>query len=166
VILSTESKRVDIFVGYKASIGPCPECGTDCPLHDHSPGRVWRHLETIQFTTYLNCEPPRGCCSQHGTKTLQLPWALKHFRFTLLFETLAIKVIQASHSDQEATNLLGIGWHSLQTIMKRAVERGLQRRTNEEIAWLGMDEKSFRKGHDYISVTMHLSNSKAWQMQN
>jgi transposase len=160
VNLSTQSKRVDIFVDYKASTGPCPKCGADCPLHDHSPGRVWRHLDTMQFATYLNCEPPRICCSEHGTKTLQLPWAQKHSRFTLLFETFAIKVIQASRSVQDATSLLGIGWHQLQAIMKRAVERGLQRRSNEEIAWLGMDEKSFRKGHDYISVVNDLEGGR------
>jgi len=114
----------------------------------------------MQFATYLNCEPPRICCSEHGTKTLQLPWAQKHSRFTLLFETFAIKVIQASRSVQDATSLLGIGWHQLQAIMKRAVERGLQRRSNEEIAWLGMDEKSFRKGHDYISVVNDLEGGR------
>jgi transposase len=36
--------------------------------------------------------------------------------------------------------------------MKRAVDRGLERRGNDQIAWIGMDEKSFRKGHDYISL--------------
>lgn len=160
VNLSTTNKRVDIFVDYKESIGPCPECGVDSPLHDHSPGRVWRHLDTMQFATYLNCDPPRICCRQHGTKTLQLPWAQKHSRFTLLFEAFAIKVTQASRSVQEATSLLGIGWHQLQTIMTRAVERGLQRRSNQEIAWLGMDEKSFRKGHDYISMVNDLEGGR------
>lgn len=160
VNLSTKSKRIDIFVDYKASSGPCPECGADCPLHDHSPSRVWRHLDTMQFATYLNCEPPRVCCSEHGTKTLQLPWAQKHSRFTVLFETFAIKVTEASRSVQEATTLLGIGWHQLQAIMTRAVERGLQRRGKEEIAWLGMDEKSFRKGHNYISVVNDLEGGR------
>ena len=44
--------------------------------------------------------------------------------------------------------------------MKRAVERGLIRRQEGEITWLGMDEKSFRKGHDYISVLNDLDQGR------
>ena len=34
--------------------------------------------------------------------------------------------------------------------MDRAVERGIQRREIENVRHVGMDEKSFGRGHDYV----------------
>jgi len=39
-----------------------------------------------------------------------------------------------------------------QKIMKRAVERGLEKRDLVEVRYLGLDEKSFRQGQDYVTV--------------
>lgn len=152
VKLSVDKQRVDIFIEYGELTGFCPECGSACRVYDHSPGRTWRHLDTMKFGTYLHCEPPRAECEQHGIKTLRIPWAGKHSRFTQLFEAFAIEVVLAGRSLKDVGELLGLGWYSLHSIMKRAVERGLERRSNDDLAWIGMDEKSFRKGHDYISL--------------
>jgi transposase len=158
VKLNVEKLRVDIFVEYNPTSGTCPECAAVCRVYDQSPSRMWRHLDTMQFETFLHCEPPRVECQEHGVKTLPLPWAGKHSRFTQVFEAFAIKVILASRSLKDAGDLLRLGWHPLHSIMKRAVERGLARRENDEMAWIGMDEKSFRKGHDYISILNDLED--------
>ena len=160
VKLSVETMRVDIFVEHGELTGTCPECGAACRVYDRSPGRVWRHLDTMRFGTYLHCEPPRTECAEHGIKTMSMPWAGKHSRFTQLFEAFAINVMLASRSLQEAGKLLRLEWHQLHGIMKRAVERGLKRRGNDEIAWIGMDEKSFRKGHNYVSIMNDLEHSR------
>lgn len=44
--------------------------------------------------------------------------------------------------------------------MAQAVGRGLTRRGNDEIPWIGMDEKSFRSGHNYISVANDLEGRR------
>jgi hypothetical protein len=56
------------------------------------------------------------------------PWAGKHSRFTLFFEAFAIEVLQACRTVKAAAALLGLSWDAAQTIMDRAVERGLERR--------------------------------------
>lgn len=160
VKLSIEKMRVDIFIKYGELTGTCPECGAACRVYDRSPGRTWRHLDTMQFGTYLYCEPPRTECAEHGIKTMSMPWAGKHSRFTQLFEAFAINVMLASRSLQEAGKLLRLEWHQLHGIIKRAVERGLERRENDKIAWVGMDEKSFRKGHNYVSIMNDLEHSR------
>ena len=160
VKLSVENRRVDIFVDYTDTTGVCPECGEPCRIYDRSPGRSWRHLDTMQFNTYLHCDPPRVECKRHGIKTMRLPWAGKHARFTLLFEAFAVEVIQASRSLRDAEDLLGLNWHQVQAIMKRAVTRGLERRGHDEVPWIGMDEKSFGKGHDYISTINDLERGR------
>jgi transposase len=164
VDLNIEKLRVDIHVSYDGDRGCCPQCDAECRVYDQSAERSWRHLDTMQFGTYLHSKSPRIKCQEHGVITMSLPWADKHSGFTLLFEAFAIRVLQASRSTQDAGRLLGVGWHQLQSIMDRAVERGLARRDSEEIAWIGMDEKSFRKGHNYISVINDLENRRVLEV--
>lgn len=160
VKLNPEKQKVDLFLRFGPGKGICPECGATCPLYDCAPVRTWRHLDTMQFETFLHCEPPRVECADHGIRSMQLPWAAKHSRFTLLFEQFAISVIEACRSLADAGKLLRLSWHRIQSIINRAVERGLERREKEEMAWIGMDEKSFRKGHDYISLMNDLEGAR------
>jgi transposase len=44
--------------------------------------------------------------------------------------------------------------------MDRAVERGLERREATPIRNVGIDEKSFGKGHDYITVLTDIDGSR------
>ncbi len=44
--------------------------------------------------------------------------------------------------------------------MRRAVERGLERRQLEELNDLGMDEKSFKRGQSYITLLTDLDQSR------
>jgi transposase len=44
--------------------------------------------------------------------------------------------------------------------MRRAVERGLERRELEALKHLGMDEKSFKRGHSYITLLSDLEQSR------
>lgn len=158
--LSLKDLRVDITVNYLEEEAPCPECGTLCPIYDHQRKRTWRHMDTMQYETYLHSRTPRMKCQKHGVRNIQIPWAEKHARFTLLFEGHAIEVLQASRNIEEARKLLSINWHQAQSIMKRAVERGLRRRKDEEIPWLGMDEKSFRSKQSYVSLVNDLEGGR------
>jgi transposase len=93
-------------------------------------------------------------------KTIVAPWAGKHSRFTLLFEAFAIEVLQACRTVNAAAILLGVSWDAVQSIMDRAVARGLERRETTHIPHLGIDEKSFRKKHDYITVLTDVDGSR------
>lgn len=151
VDLSMTDLRVDIFIEHTDDQGTCPECAAVCPQHDSRKERSWRHLNTMQFSTYLHSAVPRVRCEQHGVKTVNIPWAGKHSRFTLLFEAFAIRVLTAARSVEEARKLLGLNWHQVEAIKMRAVQRGLARRKETTICYIGIDEKQFRSGHCYIS---------------
>jgi transposase len=114
----------------------------------------------MQFTTELVARLPRCRCPDHGVKTIVPPWAGKHSRFTLFFEAFAIEVLQACRTVKAAAALLGLSWDAAQTIMDRAVERGLERREANPILHVGIDEKSFGKGHDYITVLTDIDGSR------
>ena len=160
VDLRLEDRRVDVRLKHIGLGVACPECGRDYGLADHADERRWRHLDTMQFTTELVARLPRCRCPEHGVKTIVPPWAGKHSRFTLLFEAFAIEVLQACRNVKAAAAILGLSWDSLQTIMNRAVERGLERREATPIPHLGIDEKSFGRGHDYITVLTDLDGSR------
>lgn len=138
----------------------CPECGAKSPMYDRSV-RQWRHLDTCQFTTVLCARVPRVECGAHGVKTVRVPWAEPGSRFTLLFERLAIAWLKEATPTAVARRL-GLSWDEANGIMQRAVRRGLARRTLESttVKRLGIDEKSFLKRHQYVSVVVDLDRSR------
>ena len=161
VTLDLAAKKVEVEIGYDLSKSmECPECQKSCSHYDHRELREWRHLDTMQFETVLHCEVPRCNCPEHGVKTLRVPWAGKSSRFTLLFESFAIDVLQACSSVKAAAELMGLNWHQVNQIKRRAVARGLERRESAPIKHLGIDEKSFRKGHNYVSLLTDLEGSR------
>lgn len=164
VSLCLEEKRVAISLRPVGVRVTCPECGVECSIADHAPERTWRHLDTMQFETRLSARVPRANCKTCGVKTTMVPWAGKHSRFTLLFEAFAIQVIQACGNVKNAAALIGLDWDSVHRIMQRAVERGLERRELESIEYVGIDEKSFRRGHSYVAMLVDLTGSRVLEV--
>ena len=125
VNLDMSAHRVDIQIEYKGVTGTCPECGANCPRHDDRKQRSWRHLDTMQFVACLYCSVPRVHCKAHGTRTVKVPWADKNSRFTMLFESFAVRALQAARSIEEGRKRSGLNWHQVDAIKARAVQRGL-----------------------------------------
>lgn len=155
VQVSEPEQTVYVWVEARAgTVLHCPTCGSDSPAYDHSERR-WRHLDTCQFTTVLCARLPRIKCSEHGVKTVRVPWAEAGSRFTLLFERLAISWLKEATPTAVARRL-GLSWDEARGIQERAVRRGLSRRVNQPVARIGIDEKSFLKRHQYVSVVVDL----------
>jgi transposase len=160
VELKLTEGEVHVYLGHEAQVGwTCPECKAECALYDHDSERCWRHLDTCQYRTILHAEPPRCRCPEHGVRVVRLPWAEPHSRFTALFERLAIDWLKAA-SQKAVADRLGLSWDEIHGIMERAVRRGLSRRKTEMIGYLGVDEKSFRKGHKYLTLVNDLARGR------
>lgn len=164
VSLFVEENRVEILVTHRGGRVVCPECGGQCTIADHAPERSWRHLDTMQFETKIRARTPRADCKECGIRTIAVPWASKHSRFTLMFEAVAIEVMLACENIKSASGLLGITWDAAQRIMDRAVQRGLARRDLEAIEDVGMDEKSFRRRHNYVTVLTDLDGARVLEV--
>jgi transposase len=166
VNLELAAQRVEIRLRAQVTTKglKCPECEKWSGLYDHAPERRWRHLDTMQFETVLMARIPRVNCPEHGVKTIEVPWAGKNSRFTLMFEAFAIRVLQAGETVQSGAGLLRLDWHSAHQIMERAVERGLQRRKTETVRLVGIDEKSFGRGQDYVSLMSDLEQSRVLEV--
>lgn len=129
---------------------PCPTCGELCARYD-SRHRRWRHLDTCQFQTILAAEVPRVSCEEHGVGQIHVPWAEPGSGFTALFEALAICWLKEASLSAVARRLR-LDWKAVDGIQARAVKRGLRRRTTRLPSRLGVDETSFQKRHEYVTV--------------
>ena len=132
----------------------CPQCQSAAPIHDHQE-RHWRHLDTCQFPTFVHTRVPRLKCPTHGIKQLPVPWAETGSRFTAMFEALAIDWLRHA-SVKAVADQLRISWAEADGIMQRAVRRGLERRTLTTPRHAGVDETSFQKRHEYVTVVSDL----------
>jgi transposase len=156
VDLNLEQGEVHVHLAHNIEAQwPCTECGKPCSLYDHQPERCWRHLDTCQFRTILHAEPPRSNCPEHGPRAVKLPWAQPGSRFTTLFERLAIDWMLTA-SQKAVAERLQLSWDEVHAIQERAVKRGLERRRAEPVARLGVDEKSFTRGHRYCTLVNDL----------
>ena len=151
--------QVDVYVGHAGGTRfACPECGLELAVYDHSGERIWRHLDSCQFMTYLHASPPRISCPEHGVRQAHLPWAEEGSRFTHLFEALAINVLQAANV-KRAAQLLRISWDQAWNIMERAVVRGRAAKGDTLPTHIGIDEKAIAKGHQYMTLVCDLEEA-------
>ena len=160
VNLEMEQSRVVIDVRHGSGKVACPDCGKLSSQRDLAPSRSWRHLDTMNFETIIQARIPRCNCPDCGVKTVAVPWAGKHSRFTLMFEAFAIEVLRMAGSLDAGRLLLGLSWDSAHTIMERAVERGLSKRDVTKVKQIGIDEKSFLKGHNYLTALNDLDEGR------
>ncbi len=159
VRLDVKGGEVRVMVAPKltASFG-CPECGKSCPGYD-SRERSWRHLDTCQFKTILVADVPRVTCSEHGVKQVKLPWAEPGTGFTALMEAVVIDWLRSLASIKAVAEQLRLSWDEVDGIMSRAVSRGLLRRKRVKVRRLGVDETSFQRRHEYVTIVTDLDES-------
>ena len=160
VNLEMERSRVVIEVSHGPKDVACPDCGKTASQRDPAPSRSWRHLDTMNFETIIEARVPRCNCPDCGVKTVAVPWAGKHSRFTLMFEAFAIEVLRMAGSLEAGHVFLGLSWDSAHAIMERAVGRGLSKRDISEVEYIGIDEKSFLKGHNYLTALNDLEGGR------
>ena len=146
-----------VVVKVEAGAGPVArqECGAAGPRYDGKPRR-WRHLDTKQFTTWIEADVPRVECASHGVpRQIRIPWAEPGSQFTALFERLAIDLVREC-SVTGAGRLRRITWDEAWGIQGRPVKRGLARRGAEVVPHVGVDEKALAKRHRYLAIVADL----------
>jgi transposase len=131
----------------------CPVCGVAAAIHDHHIKR-WRHLPTCHLRTIVEARTPRVKCPEHGVLLVGVPWAEGNSKFTALFEALVIGWLQEA-SISAVTRMMDVSWSQVDTIRRRAVERGLARRKQQPAKAMGIDETSFQKRHEYVTVVVN-----------
>ena len=89
-----------------------------------------------------------------------VPWATPGSKFTLLFERLAIDWLREAAVTRPSPGSSQLGWDAVWGIERRAVARGLARRGTLALRYVGVDEKSFQRRHDYVTVVSDLERAR------
>jgi len=153
-----ELNEIDIFLKFDLASYKTAHIDTYEFIHDYSSPRRWRHLDIMQYKTFISAKLPRIKHKDSTIKSIEIPWAQLGQHHTVLFEKFAIDLLLATKNQTKTAELLRCGFNLVNKIMHNATERGLKKRDlNAVYKQLSLDEKSFKKGHDYITV---LSNQE------
>lgn len=160
VHLDTDGEQIDVHVAHPTGTKfRCPECEQSLACYDHASERKWRHLDSCQYKTILHASVPRVNCPEHGVKQVNVPWAEKGSRFTMLFERFAIDLLHSTQTTKGAMKILRISWDQTWNLVCRAVARGQARKQTKLMPRIGIDEKAFAKGQSYVTLLFDLDNS-------
>ena len=156
VKLDVPTKRIDFQVSCNAKLLSCPSCGAASQtVHDRL-RRSWRHLDFFQFEAWLHADVPRIACTGCGKTTqLVVPWARPGSGFTAAFEALALALCRELPVRQ-AAGLLRCKDKQLWRRIEFYVQQARALESFEGVEIVGVDETSFRRGQDYITVVHDL----------
>jgi len=163
--MEVDVERQEVVVRIECSSAHwCLASGQRCHVHGWEQRR-WRHLDLWQCRTIIEAEVPRLLDPVSGaTEMAPVPWAEGLSRWSKRFEAWAIEILLHTRSISDASRLLRLGWDACDRIMARAVARGMERRTIAELELVGIDEKSFRKGQDYIALMSDLVGARVLEV--
>lgn len=165
--INDTTHHVTVVLGHASfSKFACCKCGELCSVHDHQKVRLWRHLDTCQYETYLKAAVPRVKCGTCGVHICSVPWAQSHSRFSELFECHAIDILQSCQVIERSALQLRITPDQLNYLMKKSVERGLalRQKASIPIKKLAIDEKSQQTGHNYVTILSDADEGKVLEV--
>lgn len=153
IIRDGVTREVHVIVAYaEGEETYCPTCGKPAAIHDHK-ARKWRHLDSCNHKTIIESAIPRVKCPEDGVLQIKVPWAEKNSRFTMELEKHVCRWLQVAPLS-EVGAMFDLSWDAVAGIQERAVRRGLEKRQESAPRNIGIDETSFQKRHEYVTVIL------------
>ena len=150
--------QVDVWVEHEPGVEvACPECGRFGPVYDHTVERAYRHLDSCDMATYVHVRLPQVQCERHGVRQILSEFGENGSAMTYAFERRMIAMLEEC-SLSGVQRLSGITWDQAWAVVERAVTRGQERKEHKLPTHLGVDEKSFAKGHKYETLVYDIDN--------
>lgn len=154
--------RVVVDVAPALRIGRCGGCG--CRVrraYDHR-SRTWRHLDFGGMMVFLRYDLRRFDCPRCGVATELVPWAEHGSWFTREFEQL-VGYLAQNASKTVVSTLMRVAWETVGNIVGRVVDRLRPADILDDLRSIGVDELSYRKHHEYITVIVdHARGRIVW----
>jgi len=142
--------------------GRCSECGDICPGYDRDRGRRWRHLDVAGMMLHLRYDTRRVKCARCGVKVERVPWAETSSWFTRPFEDQVGYLAQRCDKTT-VSDMMRVAWDTVGSIIQRVVARRQQPDVLDGLTHIGVDELSYRRHHEYITVVVdHKRGHVVW----
>jgi transposase len=129
----------------------CPDCGHRCRGRYDQSRRRWRHLDLAGCRLFLEATIRRLVCPNCGVRTETVPWARPGARHTRVFEDMVTWLVQRTDRTS-VSRLMRCSWEAVTRIIVRVVADHLDQIRLDEIYRIGVDEISYRFGHQYLTV--------------
>jgi transposase len=154
---------IEIYVAPMTRVPYCSGCLRRARrVYDHR-DRAWRHLDFAGMEVTLRYRQRRVDCRACGAVHVELvPWADRGSRFTRDFEDQAAYFAQVMDRTA-ASRLLRVAWRTVGQIIERVVARLGPADRLEGLEYVGIDELSYRRHHEYITcVVDHIATKVVW----
>lgn len=135
------------------------ESGAPCPIHD-TVERQWQHLNFFEHTCLLHCAVPRIKTPDGKVVTVQVPWARPGSGFTLLFEAMAMALIEREMPVNGVAEILKVNPQRIWTIFNHWIAQARAADSPVSLTHLGVDETATKKGHQYVTLGVDLKQAR------
>lgn len=157
-----EDDRLVVEVAPRTQVPRCSGCGYRARRIYDRRRRTWRHLDVGELMVVLRYDIRRVDCRTCGICTELVPWAASGSKFTWEFEQLVGYLAQNASKTTVAT-LARIAWETVGSIVGRIVDRFRPGDVLDDLRDIGVDELSYRKHHEYITIVVdHRRGRVVW----
>lgn len=153
---------LEVEVAPTTRLPRCSGCGcTRRRVYDRR-SRTWRHLDFAGMAVTLRYDLRRVDCGRCGKVAEMVPWAEHDSRYTRDFEDHVAYLAQ--RTDQTSvSSTMRIAWRTVGTIVERVVARCRQSDLLDDLEYIGVDELSYRRHHEYLTVVVdHVQQRVVW----
>lgn len=117
-------------------------------------------FEFFEHHCYLYCAVPRIKTPTGSVETVVVPWARPGSGFTLLFEALAMALIEREMPVKRVAELLKVNPNRVWRLFNYWVNQAPQADDVSPITRLGVDETSTKKGHNYVTLGVDMDAAR------
>ncbi len=122
----------------------------------------WRHLDVGGTQLVLKMLRRRLRCPVHGVVVQGVPFARPNTRFTRDFEDLVAWLVTRTDKSS-ASAFTRVAWRTVGAICERVVDDQLDDTRFEGLVHLGVDEISWKKHHNYLTlISDHETGKILW----
>ena len=151
--------ELHLWIGFVPGSRFPDEANELCPVHD-TVERQWQHLSFFEHTCYLHCAVPRITTSNDKVRNVDVPWARPGSGFTLLFEALAMAMIEREMPVNRVAEILKVNPQRIWTIFNHWMGVARDADDPSSLTKLGVDETSTKKCHQYVTLGVDLDQSR------
>ena len=140
----------------------CSGCGCRVRSCKDRRTRFWRHLDLGGMQFKLRYAIQRVDCPRCGVVVEMVPWAETGSHFTHNFEEHVAYLAQKTDKTT-IVDTMRVAWRTVGSIVARVVDRFRPGDALDGLTHVGVDELSYRKHHQYITVVIdHVTERVVW----
>jgi transposase len=154
----TESDKKEILATIeprKNSMPVCSHCGEKCSIYDTQDTRRFEFVPLFAIPVIFLYAMRRANCPDHGPTIERVPWCEGKNRSTKEYRCF-LATWAKRMSWTEVARCFNTSYDTVFRSVQKQVEIGLELRSLDGIASIGVDEVQYRKGQNYLTLVFQI----------